>query len=123
MIKEEPTKQEQIEALIHHQAYDLVMKYAPSEELDEEAYTQVFTVKRKDVLNYVAQHCQLKDLVHMGQSNRDGFYAIPVKGGFRVYEQYNTIKTEEQIITEELGVWKQFVDYVLRTSGTALDFD
>jgi len=124
MINQKPTKEEQIEALIHHRAYDLVMKYAPSEEInDAEAYAEVFTVKRKEILDHLIQHYQLGDLIHMQRSNKDGFYAIPEKNGFRTYEQERMLKDNEQFISNEVDVWKQFVDYLLQTSGTGLDFD
>ena len=123
MVGDKPTKKEQMEALIKHRAYDLVMKYAPSEELDEKAYAYVFTVKRNEVFDYVVRHYQLADLIPMKPSDRDGFYAIPTKKGYKVYEQYNTIKTSECIIVEKLDVWNEFVDHILGTSLTGLDFN
>ena len=124
MTNQKPTREEQIEALIHHHAYDLVMKYVPSEELsDAEAYAEVFTVKRNDVLDYVVRDYQLSDLIPMKPSDRDGFYALPDKKGFRIYEQYNGIKTTEKFVQNELNVWKRFVEYILRTSLTGLDFN
>lgn len=118
-----PSKEEQIEALIHHRAYDLVMECAPSEDIsDAEAYALVFTVKRREVLEYLVQRYNISDLIKTELSNRDGFYAIPVSQGFRVYEQYNCIKAMEKILSDELGVWNEFVSYILGTSGTGLDF-
>jgi hypothetical protein len=130
MINQKPSQIEQIEALIHHKVYDLMMKYAPSREINAaEAYATVFSVKRNDVLDYLIKNYQLSDLVPMKAADRDGFYAIPERNGFRTYEQFlawgggGWMKDSEEIVPDELGVWNKFVDYILGTSGTGLTFD
>ena len=116
--------EEQIEALIRHRAYDLVMECAPSKKIsDAKAYAEVFTVKRTEVLDYLVRNYRLGDLVPTQPSNRDGFYALPDRRGFRIYEQYDGLKTTEEFVPNELSVWKRFVDYILRTSLTGLDFN
>lgn len=117
-----PSKQEQIEALIRHEAYDLVMKYAPADQLTSESYQSVFSVNRADVLEYLERNYRIEDLISTAPQERDGFYAIPSPEGYRIYEQERNVKIFEQHVSTEHDVWIAFVNYVLETSGTALDF-
>ena len=123
MNSKKPSKQEQIDALIHHRAYDLVIKYAPSKDIDDaEAYRDVFTVKRSEILDYLTKNGRFGDLVRITPSDRDGFYAIPNKNSFNTYEQERNFKAMEKNVPDVQSVWDLFLDYIIRTSGAGLKF-
>jgi hypothetical protein len=123
MIEMLPSKQEQIEALLQHKAYDLVVKYAPAAQLTSRCYESVFSMKRFEILQYVERNYKIEDLVSTVPQQRDGFYAIRGVQGYRVYEQEHQLKIFEQHVSTEHDVWVAFVNYLLETSGTALDFN
>ena len=122
MNSQKPSKEEQIKAIIDHRAYDLIMKYTPPEKLSSEAYAEIFSIKRDEILDFLVRNYQLGDLIPKKSMQKDGFYAIPVEGGFNCYEQYDGLKAKKNLVVDVLGVWKKFVDYVIRTSGTGLEF-
>jgi len=102
-------------------AYQLVQEYCG--EISSEGYAKVFNVTRKEILHYLRSTYKLGALVRFRTSNEDGFYAIPIGGVFRVFEQYGRVSTDPQEVSGEESVWQLFVDYVVRTSGTGLSFD
>ncbi len=131
-----PSKKEQIEALLKFQAYELVEKYISLPRIPEnakyisdkdskafsEAYKKIFTVKRHDILDYLKANYTLKELINMKPSDDDGFYVIPLNYGFKIYEQERGFKFLERIVKTEEEVWENFVEYLIRYSGTGLDF-
>ncbi len=119
---QKPTKDEQILSLISHQARELVEKYTSPEQLNVGSYKEIFNVSKSDIAMYLKKHFALTDLVPSPESKKDGFYAISIEGGFRIYEQYDGIRANEKTTSNSDGVWDAFAEYIIRTSGTGLSF-
>ncbi|HEX3036339.1 MAG TPA: hypothetical protein VHT73_14680 [Thermodesulfobacteriota bacterium] len=117
-----PSKKEQIEHLLKFSAYKLVEKYLPKQEWGGDSYKKIFTVKKHEILDYLRAKYILEELIDMTPSNDDGFYAIPLNSGFKIYEQERGFKFLERIVKTEDEVWENFVEYLIRYSGTGLDF-
>ncbi len=118
-----PTIEEQIEAIVHHKAYELVMNYSGVDRVDKQSYEQVFTVKRSEILAYIRNKYDLNDLIPRRSDIRDGFYAIPVSDGYRIYEQYDGHRTPPEDVAGKDILQEKYVDYLLRSSGTGLNFE
>jgi hypothetical protein len=117
-----PGKEEQIRALIEHRAYDLVRRYAGAGALDGKAYQDIFSITKKDLLTFLQENHHIHDIIPQRKSKSDGFYAIPTKKGYETYEQYDNHKTKSKELTNPQDVWSEYVDYLIRTSGTGLTF-
>jgi hypothetical protein len=131
-----PSKKEQIEALLKFNAYKLVEKYISLPRIPEnatyitakdsktfrEAYKKIFSVKKQEISDYLERNYALKELINMKPSDDDGFYAIPLNSRFQIYEQERGFRSLERFAKTEKEVWRNFVEYLIRHSGTGLDF-
>ncbi|MDA0739888.1 MAG: hypothetical protein O2999_08575 [Nitrospirae bacterium] len=116
------THEEQIRALMNHQACRLVERLTPPELSDGESYQRVFTIKKHEILQFLKDNFSLKDVVPCQPGNRDGLYVLTVSNGLEVYYQERNIKVNPRIVASVDEVWEEYVDYLVRTSGTGLDF-
>lgn len=117
-----PSKKEQIEALLKGEACELVEKYISPHNISGDSYKVIFTVKKHEILDYLKKNCSLNEVTKQKPGSDDGFYAIPIYSGFKVYEQERGIRFLEHILKSEDEVWESFVKYLLDISGTGLDF-
>lgn len=122
MTKPKPTKEEQILALMQWKAYDLAQRYASKKTLDEAAYKEVFSIKRADIVDYLKKHAQPTDLIQK-DPKKDGFYLRPTTNGYIGYVQDTGFKISEEEFGSIEDIWNKYADYLIRTSGTAIDFD
>ena len=117
-----PTKEEQINALVMHQAYKLVTQMVPPGDLSGDSYKKVFTVKRNEILNYAKAHFSMEEVMICRPGECDGFYVLSIPDGFEIYYQERLIKVPIKVVGTSDDVWEEYVDYLIRTSGTGLDF-
>ena len=119
-----PSKEEQIEALLERKACELVERYVPADRSDFEAYAEIFSVNRSEILAYLQAKYSLWDLVYTEPGISDGFYAIRQdSGGYLIYEQERSIRFAEAMVPNEDQVWKRFIDYIIVANGTGLRFE
>ena len=121
MKKSVPSKAEQIEAIEHDRARDLVLRYAWRDQSGRPRYREVFTITKKDVEDYVKEHYRLDNApyTHSSPGREDGIYIIPVPGGYRVYRQERLGHFEEELVSSENAAWKRYVEYVILSGGTS----
>jgi hypothetical protein len=116
-----PSKEEQIESILKLLAYKLASKYSPTykDEVEiDNLFKKIFSVGKEDVLNYLKENYPLQEVVNQNpKSIRDGFYAIPISSGYRIYRQERNIKFDEQIALSDDEVWRYFVDYLIASNG------
>ena len=118
-----PSKEAQVEALVHGRAYKLLSDVFDAEYFTDGMYKEVFTVNKTEVLEYVRNHYSLKALVYMKAGTDDGLYIIPRPfGGFDGYYQEREIKMDHKQLKSENEAWGYYVQYILDTSGTGLKF-
>jgi hypothetical protein len=111
---------QQVEALLKDRAYDLVKsKYGA---FHPEAYSEVFTVTRAEILDYLRCNYKLNQVAKTQSGKDDGFYAISERDGFRVYWQERATRIDFGVVSSEVKAWAVFVEYLIRTSGTGLSF-
>jgi len=117
-----PGKEEQIEAIVHDRARDLVLRYAWRDRSGRPRYPQVFTVSRKEVEQYVKEHYSLDTLpfVHSAPGREDDIHIIPVPDGYRVYYQEGGIHRDEEVVPSEDDAWNFYLRCVLAVSSTGL---
>jgi len=113
---------EQVDALLKGRAVELVKSKYGS--FHPAAFSEVFTITRAEILDYLRCNYKLEQVVRMKPGHDGGFYAIPAGRNYQVYEQYEKgPKYDRGVVSVELKVWALFVDYLVRTSGTGLDFE
>lgn len=115
--------EEQITALLTGKASELVQQCVAHDMLGPKSYEEVFSLSKKEILDYLERHRRIEDVVFVCPGSRDGFYAVQTSSGFRTYEQYQGLKANDGLVLDEHEVWKKFVDYLVRTSGTGLTFE
>lgn len=121
MIPNLPSVKEQIEAIVNHKACELVEKYIVQHSKDA-SYEGIFTIKKSDILNYLSKF-PLEKFVQTRSASSDGFYVIRDNESYFTYEQYDGVAMEKKTVLTEHEVIILFVDYLIRTSGTGLNFD
>lgn len=118
MIKP-PSKEEQARALLNRTAYRLLERY-PSD-VD---YKDIFTIKKKDLFDYIKKNSRLEDLIFTRLGDNDGFYAIKeMEGEYLTFGQERGIRFDEVEVHSVDEVLNKFIDYLLSGSGTGLEFD
>lgn len=117
-----PSKTEQIEAIIHDKVYDITIEYAGRDKSGKPQYSKVFTVTKKEFEDYAKCHYRLDNLpfVHTEPREIDGLYIIPIKNGYRVYNQVRNIHIEESLLTSERDVWNTYFNYTISTVGAPI---
>lgn len=118
-----PSKIEQIEALIRFEACELTEKYTDDTISSEEAYKKIFIIKKKEIKEYIKSKYKMEELINLKKGNLDGFYALHDKSSFLIYEQERGFKFLERKVKNEKAVWKEYVEYLIRHSGTGLSFE
>lgn len=112
----------QVEALVRRKAYQLAREHPSTIDIAE-AYREVFTASKTEILRHLQSNWLMRDLVISRPGDRDGLYAVPHSGSFEVYYQERGIKMlEKQGLTEE-EVWRAYVDYITGFSGTGFKFE
>jgi hypothetical protein len=124
MMRSFPIKSEQIEAILHDMAYDLTLKYAGRDESGVPQYSKTFNVTRKEIEEYVKKHYTLDNLpfAHSFHDLKDGLYIIRVSKEYQLYYQERGIRSLEQHVSSEDDVWKYYINYMLNTSRTGLEW-
>ncbi len=117
-----PSKDQQIRSLLDGTACELVETCVPPDRVSADSYSEVFTVSRSEILTHLQERHCLEDVVHTSPGPSDGFYALLLDGGFLTFVQERQIRTQEATVATKEDVWQKFVDYLIRHSGTGLEF-
>ncbi len=119
-----PSKEEQIEALIHDKAYQLTIRYSGRDKSGRPNYRKVFNVTRKDIERPLKNHYKFDDLPFVSCSigPKDGFYIIPTSKAYTIYKQERGVHTRDKTVKSASEARKLYIDWILDTSGTGLEW-
>jgi len=118
------SKTDQIEALLHHKAYDVATATLGISHMCKSPYSKVFNVTRDDIDNYVAEHglpgeafCTV-DGPHMCE----GIHLVKRDKTWRLFWLERGIASGEETFQSEIEAKHRLLDWILNTAGTGIDF-
>lgn len=121
-----PTTIEQFEALINRRAFELANQFRSTNNLISECYRIVFTIKRKEFLDYVKSRFKLNELPlsKNKKGKEDGYYILKEFGNkYRFYYQERLVHFDECVLIGQDAVYEKYVENCLKASGTGLPID
>jgi hypothetical protein len=126
-MKKMPGKAEQLDAFLHGNAYEFTMKYAGRDQHGFPQYSKVFTITKKDILDYIKKNYKLNNLpmTYSSPSRKDGYYIIPIPDstGYRTYYQERGIKGKEIVAYNEEEALLLYVKHRLLYSTSGIKDD
>ena len=117
------TKTEQIRSLLLGDACTLVENNVPKSELSSDSYTKVFTITKRDIIDYVAKHGLPEGRIQYRCAEREGVYMVRSLLGHSVYYQERGIIFNKQFFFTHRAAMNAVIDWLIRLSGTGLTFD
>lgn len=111
---EPPSEDRQMEALLAGRAHDLVRSVLGKKTVDSRDYHAVIAISIEDALSYMESHCSVDQIAVTSEKRHDGYYALPTGNSWKVYVQERGVRFEEQIVQSDLGVFRHYIQHVLR---------
>ncbi len=118
-----PSKIEQIESLLNGTACELVERCVAPDRLCSNSYAEVFTVSRREILEYIRKNHNLEEVAKNVPGEEDGFYVVPQGNGYLTYIQERQVRAEQVVVSSENEAWDRYLDYLIGYSGTGLTFE
>ena len=111
---EEPSDDEQMEALLADTAHDLVRSVLGKETLGTGDYHAVMSISFENALKYMELHCSVEQIASTKENLHDGFYAVPTGNGSKVYVQERGVRFNERLVQSDQAVFRHYIQFVLR---------
>lgn len=108
-----PTETDQIRALLNQTAHDLVRVSLGKEQLTSGDYERVMTVSFDAVVEYLVANCSIDEVASVTKSPKDGYYALPERGFWLVYDQERACHRHREVVNSEQAVFAHFTKHVL----------
>ena len=116
-------KTEQIRSLLLGDACTLVEKTVPKSELSCDSYSRVFTITKRDIVDYVAKHGLPAGAIRYRSAERDGVYMVRSVFGHSVYDQERGIISNKHFFFTQTAAINTVIDRLIALSGTGLTFE
>lgn len=113
-------RDEQIRVLLQGKAYDTVRELFPGKQLTGGDYKEVFTVTRKDVVEYVKRNGFPPGSYGSRLGGGDGPYMIEEECAYAVYYQERGIRFGETRYAKKVEADEVLITLLLGLSGTGL---
>ena len=116
-MKDAPSLKEQVNALVTGTKFELVCEHLGKSKLKEKDYDKVFTVTRRELLEYLPNNYTIDQVIRTKKAPRDGFYALKGIYGWTTFIQEREIRFNQEKVESEDKVWEQYVSIALGYSS------
>ena len=116
------TKDEQIKALLTGRAFELATHTLGCSRMTSHSYSEVFTVSRPDIDDYVQRYGIPMDRVSTADDHSEGIHFVRRGSTWVLYWQERGARYDEHEFTDEATAQRTLVDSLLNTSGTGIRY-
>jgi hypothetical protein len=112
----------QIRALLTGRALEYATQALGISHMARRSFREVFTVTRAEIDAYVAQHGIPKNTVSLTDDAGEGIHFVRREEKWSIYWAERGVRYDEELFGSESEACSALVTWLLRSSGTGIDF-